>query len=39
MTTALKFLSRMTDQVFETQMRRAALKITARQQMFHRRAA
>jgi hypothetical protein len=39
MTTALKYLSRMTDQVFETQMRRAARKITARQQIFHRRAA
>jgi hypothetical protein len=39
MTTALKYLSRMTDRIFETQMRRAAVKITARQHVFSRRAA
>jgi hypothetical protein len=31
---ALKFLSRVTDQFFERQMRRAALKISARQRLF-----
>lgn len=39
MTTALKYLSRMTDDIFESRMRRAAQRITTRQQMFHRRAA
>jgi|HubBroStandDraft_6_1064221.scaffolds.fasta_scaffold801538_2 hypothetical protein len=34
MTAALKFLSQMTDQIFETQMQRAAQKITARQHVF-----
>jgi hypothetical protein len=40
MTTALKFLSRMTDEIFESQMQRAAQKIADRgEQIFHRRAA
>lgn len=34
MTAALEFLSRLTDQLFETQMRRAARKIAARAQIF-----
>jgi len=38
MTIALKFLSQMTDRVFETQMRRAAVKISKRQQFFRRAA-
>jgi hypothetical protein len=38
MTAALKFLSRMTDEIFETQMQRAAQKICARQHIFGRRA-
>jgi hypothetical protein len=37
MTAALKFISRMTDEIFETQMQRAARKITARQHIFDRR--
>jgi hypothetical protein len=37
MTATLKFLSRMTDQIFETQMQRAAQKISARQHVFGRR--
>jgi hypothetical protein len=37
MTAALKFLSRMTDQIFESQMRRAAQKISDRQHIFDRR--
>jgi hypothetical protein len=37
MTAALKYLSRMTDQIFETQMQRAACKISARQHVFRRR--
>ena len=39
MTTALRYLSEMTDAVFASQMRRAAAKICARQRVFHRRAA
>jgi hypothetical protein len=39
MTTALNYLSRMTNQIFEAQMQRAAQKITARQHIFDRRAA
>jgi hypothetical protein len=39
MTTALKFLSRMTDEIFESQMQRAAQKIADREQIFYRRAA
>ncbi len=39
MTAALKYLSQMTDQIFETQMQRAAVKICTRQQIFQRRAA
>jgi hypothetical protein len=38
MTAALKFLSQMTDQIFEMQMQRAAQKITARQRTFGHRA-
>jgi hypothetical protein len=34
MTAALNYLSRMTDQLFEAQMRRAASKICARVQLF-----
>jgi len=34
MTAALEYLGRMTDQFFETQMRRAARKISARLQLF-----
>jgi hypothetical protein len=37
MTAALKYLSRMTDEIFETQMQRAARKISARQHIFDRR--
>jgi hypothetical protein len=37
MTTALKYLSQMTDSIFASQMERAALRICARQQMFSRR--
>jgi hypothetical protein len=36
MTTALKYLSRMADVIFESQMQRAAVRITARQQVFGR---
>jgi hypothetical protein len=38
MTAALKYLSRMTEEIFASQMQRAACKITAREQMFHRHA-
>jgi hypothetical protein len=38
MTAALKYLSRMTNEIFEAQMRRAAHDITARQYVFVRRA-
>jgi hypothetical protein len=34
MTAALKYLGRMTDRLFETQMRRAARKISARLAIF-----
>jgi hypothetical protein len=34
MTVVLEFLSRLTDQLFETQMRRVARKISARAQIF-----
>ena len=34
MTIALEFLGRLTDQLFETQMHRAARKIEARAQIF-----
>jgi hypothetical protein len=34
MTAALKFLGQLTDQLFETQMQRAARKISARAQFF-----
>jgi len=34
MTAALEFLGRLTDQLFERQMRRAALKISARADLF-----
>ncbi len=37
MTTALKFLSRMADVIFESQMQRAAVRISARQHVFRRR--
>jgi len=37
MTAALKYLSRMTDQIFETKMQRAAQKISARRHIFDRR--
>jgi hypothetical protein len=36
MTTALKLISRMTDQIFETQMQRAAQKIAGHQHIFGR---
>jgi hypothetical protein len=36
MTTALKFLSQLTDRIFEKQMKRAAVKITAREKLFYR---
>jgi hypothetical protein len=39
MTTALKYLSRVTNEIFEAQMQRAAQGITARQEIFLRRAA
>jgi hypothetical protein len=39
MTAALKYLSQMTEQIFENQMQRAAQKICQRQQVFHRRAS
>ena len=39
MIATLKFLSRITDQVFEAQMQRAAQRICERQQYFVRRAA
>jgi len=38
MTTALNYLSRMTNQIFEAQMQRAAQKISERQHIFDRRA-
>jgi hypothetical protein len=34
MTAALRYLSQMTNEIFESKMRRAALKISARQQLF-----
>ena len=37
MTTALRYLSHLTDRIFEKQMQRTAVKITARQKFFHRR--
>ncbi len=37
MTSALKYLSRMADAIFESHMQRAAVRITARQQVFRRR--
>jgi len=39
MTAALKYLSQMADQIFETQMQRAAHKICKRQNAFRPRAA
>ncbi len=36
MTAALKYLSRITNEIFESQMRRAARGISARQQLFPR---
>jgi hypothetical protein len=39
MTAALKYLSQKTDEFFESQMSRAARRITERQQLFNRRAA
>jgi hypothetical protein len=39
MTAALSYLSRMTNDIFESQMQRAAQKIASREQIFHRRAA
>jgi hypothetical protein len=36
MTAALKFLSQMTDTIFEARMQRAAQKICERQHIFHR---
>jgi hypothetical protein len=38
MAAALKYLSQMTDAIFESQMQYAAQKICVRQQLFHRRA-
>jgi len=37
MTSALKYMRRMTDRMFEAQMQRAAVKICERQKYFHRR--
>jgi hypothetical protein len=39
MTAALKYLSQVTDQIFEMQMQRAAQKICKRQHAFRQRAA
>jgi hypothetical protein len=39
MTTALNYLSRMTDRIFEAHMERAAQKISASRHIFDRRAA
>jgi hypothetical protein len=39
MTATLKFLHRFAETVFASQMQRAAVKISARQQVFHRRGA
>ncbi len=39
MTAALKYLSQITNEIFESQMHRAALRISARQHFFLRRAA
>jgi hypothetical protein len=36
MKTALTYLSRMADVIFEAQMQRAAVRITARQRVFYR---
>ncbi len=36
MTAALKFLSQMTDLIFESRMQRAAVKISARERVFYR---
>jgi len=36
MITALKFISRMTNEIFEAQMRRAAGRISRTEHMFHR---
>ena len=38
MAAALKYLSQMTDTIFESQMQHAARKICDRQQLFNRRA-
>jgi hypothetical protein len=38
MTAALKYLSRMTEELFASQMQRAACRIATREQIFHRRA-
>jgi hypothetical protein len=37
MTAAIKYLSEMTETIFASQMRRAAVKIAAREHMFARR--
>jgi hypothetical protein len=39
MTTALNYLSRMTNQIFETQMQRAAQRISERRHIFDRRGS
>jgi hypothetical protein len=39
MTSALKYLSQITNDIFERQMRRAALRINANQHFFPHRAA
>jgi len=39
MTAALNYLSRITNAIFERQMRRAAMRISARQHLFPHRAA
>jgi hypothetical protein len=36
MTTALRFLNQFTNRIFEKQMQRAAVKITAREKLFYR---
>ncbi|MGA2815119.1 MAG: hypothetical protein ABSE67_02265 [Xanthobacteraceae bacterium] len=36
--TAIKYLSQITDQLFETQMQRAAIRISARSRLFNHQA-
>jgi len=39
MTAALNYLSRLTDEIFASQMQRASVRISACEQIFHRRAS